>query len=134
MKIQTWRHIRLSALKMALYFPKTTERSSMDMKVKHLIFALLITMASSAHSTETPPPGTYLSDIVIYRPFGFITTVAGTALFVAISPLTALANISPPHDAFEIAAESLIITPAKFTFDRPLGVIFPDEDGEYRRH
>ncbi len=103
------------------------------MKAKYLMLALLLTMSSAVHCDENPP-GTDFCDIVFYRPFGLIATVAGTAIFVAISPLTALADISPPHDAFEIAEESLILTPAKFTFDRPLGVIFPDEDGEYRRH
>lgn len=104
------------------------------MKAKYLIFSLLIAIASPAHCDEAPPHGTYFLDIVLYRPLGLITTIAGAALFAAVSPLTAFANISPPHDAFDIAAETLVITPAKFTFDRPLGVMFPDEDGEYRRH
>ncbi len=104
------------------------------MKAKHLIFALLIAVASPAQCDEIPPHGTYFFDIVLYRPFGLVTTIAGAALFAGISPLTALADISPPHDAFDIAAETLVITPYKFTFERPLGVVFPDEDGEYRRH
>lgn len=105
------------------------------MKAKQIIFALLIASASPVvHCAERPPQGIYFFDIVLYRPLGLIATVAGTALFAATSPLTAFANISPPHNAFDIAAGIMVVAPAKFTFDRPLGVIFPDEDGEYRRH
>jgi hypothetical protein len=104
------------------------------MKTKPIVFALLIACASPVHSHEGVPEGGYFFDIVLYRPLGLIATLAGTALFAATSPLTALAYISPPHDAFDIAADMFIYTPAKFTFDRPLGVITPDEDGEYRRH
>ena len=60
-------------------------------------------------------------DILIYRPVGFAFTVAGAALFVAISPLTAFANIAPPHDAFEKAKDILIMAPASYTFLRPVG-------------
>lgn len=104
------------------------------MKAKQIIFALLIASASPVHAAERPPQGIYFFDIVLYRPLGFIATVAGTALFTATSPLTAVASISPPHDAFKIAAGMMVVAPAKFTFDRPLGVMYPDEDGEYRRH
>jgi hypothetical protein len=104
------------------------------MKTKQIVFALLIACASPAHSHEGISEGTYFADLVFYRPLGLIATLAGTALFAATTPLTALAYISPPHDAFEIAAGMFIYTPAKFAFDRPLGVITPDEDGEYRRH
>lgn len=104
------------------------------MKSKSIIFALLMVCTPLAHSGERVAQALPFFDIVLYRPLGLIATVAGTAVFAATSPLTAFANISPPHDAFEIAAGMLILAPAKFTFDRPLGVIYPDEDGEYRRH
>jgi hypothetical protein len=104
------------------------------MKAKHIIFALLIASASPAHCSEKPSQSTYFFDIVLYRPLGLIATVAGAALFTATSPLTAFASISPPNDAFKIAAGMMVVAPAKFTFDRPLGVMRPDEDGEYRRH
>lgn len=83
---------------------------------------------------DQQPPAVALIDIILYRPLGFIATVTGSAVFVAISPLTAFAAISPPHDAFEKTADLLIMKPAKHTFDRPLDVYYPDYDGEYRRH
>ncbi len=60
-------------------------------------------------------------DIIIYRPVGFAFTVVGAAVFVAISPLTAFANIAPPHDAFEKSKDILIMAPASYTFLRPVG-------------
>jgi hypothetical protein len=88
----------------------------------------------------TPPPGYFppqppmsqlrpfkadpaftLLDILIYRPIGLAATLAGIGLFVGISPLTALASIPRPHDAFPQAFDILINTPGAYTFVRPLG-------------
>ena len=60
-------------------------------------------------------------DLLIFRPLGFATTAAGTALFVAMSPFTALSSIAPPHDAFERVADVFIVVPATYTFLRPMG-------------
>lgn len=103
------------------------------MKTKQILFALLMASAPLAQGSDRIPSSVLFFDIVLYRPLGLVATLAGTAIFAATSPLTAFAAISPPHDAFEIAAGMLVLAPAKFTFDRPLGVIYPDEDGEYRR-
>ncbi|MGJ0493217.1 hypothetical protein [Methylobacter sp.] len=105
------------------------------MKIKILILAIIIfAVMSTAHAEDQQPPAVYLIDVILYRPLGLIATVTGSAVFVAISPLTALAAISPPHDAFEKTANLLIMKPAKYTFDRPMGVYYPDGDGEYRRY
>ncbi|MDD5411953.1 MAG: hypothetical protein PHF31_11165 [Methylobacter sp.] len=106
------------------------------MKIKILILAILMFAMTSPVQAEyqQQPPVVYLVDIILYRPFALVATLAGTAVFVGISPLTALAAISPPHDAFEKTANLLIVQPAKYAFDRPLGVYFSDDDGEYRRH
>jgi len=103
------------------------------MSFKKAIFFLLLVYSFSATAKENPDAGLTIVDIVIHRPLGLIATVAGTAFFVGISPLTAVAAISPPHDSFSRAAAILIVAPAKFTFDRPLGVFNQDSDGEYRR-
>ena len=60
-------------------------------------------------------------DILITRPLGLATTVAGTALFVVFSPFIGLSAIAPPHDAFERAADVFIVVPATYTFLRPVG-------------
>ena len=66
--------------------------------------------------------GFVLADVLVIRPLGFAATIAGSAAFVLISPLTAFANIAPPHDAFEKTANILVKAPANYTFSRPLGV------------
>jgi hypothetical protein len=66
-------------------------------------------------------PAFTLLDILIYRPIGLAATLAGMGLFVGISPLTALASIPRPHDAFPQAFDILVNTPAAYTFARPLG-------------
>ena len=60
-------------------------------------------------------------DILITRPLGLATTVVGTALFVVMSPFTALSAIAPPHDSFERVADVFIVVPATYTFLRPVG-------------
>ncbi len=104
------------------------------MKIKILVLAMMLVMTNAAQAQKEQPPVVALIDIILYRPLGFVATVVGSATFVAISPLTAFAAISPPHDAFEIAADLLIMKPAEYTFERPLGVYYPDDDGKYRRH
>lgn len=102
---------------------------------KILYLTLFLTAVFPANAADSPvPAATLVVDVALSRPVGFIATVTGSALFVAISPLTAFANISPPHDAFQIALKSLILAPANFTFNRPVGVMSsPDKDGIYRR-
>jgi hypothetical protein len=105
------------------------------MKIKILVLAIMMLgMTNIAHAQNEQPPVVALIDVILYRPLGLVATVVGSAAFVAISPLTAFAAISPPHDAFEKTADLLIMKPAKYTFDRPLDVYYPDDDGEYRRH
>jgi hypothetical protein len=66
-------------------------------------------------------PAFTLLDILIYRPIGLAATLAGVGIFLGISPLTALASIPRPHDAFPQAFDILVNTPAAYTFVRPLG-------------
>ena len=62
-------------------------------------------------------------DLLIFRPIGLATTIAGTALFIAMSPITALSSIAPPHDAFARVADVFIVVPATYTFLRPMGKV-----------
>jgi len=52
---------------------------------------------------------------------GLVATVIGTGVYIGISPLTALASIPAPHDAFVKTGKILILSPAAYTFIRPLG-------------
>ena len=71
-------------------------------------------------------------DILIYRPIGLAATLAGTGLFVGLSPLTALASIPRPHNAFEETYKILIRIPGAYTFIRPVGdTSLPSYDARY---
>lgn len=65
--------------------------------------------------------GSVLVDVVIARPLGLVGTIAGAGLFLGLAPLTALASIPEPHDAFGQVGEVLVGAPAAFTFERPVG-------------
>jgi hypothetical protein len=88
-------------------------------------FILLSVMCSSsvAHSqsVEQTDPGFVLLDVLLYRPVGLAVTIIGTGLFIGMSPLTALASIPAPHDAFVKTSKILILAPADYTFVRPVG-------------
>jgi len=104
----------------------------MKFKAKWLVLMLTLLVGSPAYPQA--PQGSEFLDLILYRPLGLAATVAGCGAFVALLPFTAFANISPPHDAFDLTADMLVYKPAGFTFDRPVGVFTPDADGRYRRH
>ena len=65
------------------------------------------------------------ADVFIDMPFrviGMAGTIAGTAFFIGTSPLTALATAFPPHNAIQKSAETFVVEPARWTFQRPVGV------------
>ena len=72
-----------------------------------------------------------LADIILLRPVGVALAAAGTALFVATTPLVAIADIAPPHDAFARAGTIMVLGPAGFAFNRPLGEMNYQRDGVY---
>lgn len=87
------------------------------------VFLLVFSVNASAREVkaEYDPIFAFL-DVVVLRPLGLAGTVVGSAVFVGISPLTALASIAPPHDAFEKMGYMLVMTPYHFTFVRPVGI------------
>lgn len=72
-----------------------------------------------------------LADLILLRPAGLVLTVGGAGLFLAATPLTAMAAIAEPHDAFERVGKILVVAPAAFTFNRPLGEMNYQRDGIY---
>ncbi len=67
------------------------------------------------------PAASLMTDVIIVRPLGLVGTIVGSALFVGLSPLTALANIAPPHNAFNKVGWVLVGMPYAYTFERPVG-------------
>ena len=105
---------------------------------KLISFIILVSITSCStvpHSqnVEEVQPGFVILDVLFYRPVGLIATVIGTAAYIGISPLTALASIPAPHDAFVKTGKILILSPAAYTFIRPLGNRdFPYHMPEYK--
>lgn len=92
------------------------------MKTKPMIFALLLAISSPSFAKMELPLFSAYSDALVYRPIGLVATICGTVGFAVLSPMLAVGSIWPPHDAIGDAAESLMVSPARFTFARPLGV------------
>ncbi len=87
------------------------------------ILVSILSYSTVAHSryVEAVRPDYVMLDVLLVRPAGLVATIIGTGLYIGISPLTALASIPEPHDAFVKTGEVLILSPANYTFVRPLG-------------
>jgi hypothetical protein len=66
------------------------------------------------------------ADIALARPVGTVATVAGFALFLVSSPFSVLGGNTKE------AWETLVVPPATYTFQRPLGH-FEGEKGQDRQ-
>ena len=86
-----------------------------------LIASPLIALAASdieaqLNSNKEPPdPALMIVDLIIVRPLSLVATIGGSAFFIISLPFSALGGNT------EDALESLVKTPASFTFTRPLG-------------
>jgi len=60
-------------------------------------------------------PEAMIVDIVAARPIGLVATITGTLVFLVSLPFSALGGNT------EEAWDSLVVSPAKYTFRRPLG-------------
>jgi hypothetical protein len=92
--------------------------------IKSLLLAFAVSFASPGFAKQQTIKADgydYLIDVFL-RPLGFVEIIAGTATFVVLSPLAAIASIPAPKDhAFVELADTLIVKPVKFTFVRPVG-------------
>ena len=62
-----------------------------------------------------PDPAAMAVDLIVVRPLGLVATLGGSVVFLVSLPFSALGGNS------EDAMESLVVSPATFTFKRPLG-------------
>ena len=60
-------------------------------------------------------PGVMLVDLVLARPAGLVATIAGSVIFVVALPFSLLG------DNTDETWESLVVSPAQYTFKRPIG-------------
>ncbi|MDD5265898.1 MAG: hypothetical protein PHO08_02055 [Methylococcales bacterium] len=101
------------------------------MKLRKLfVFALLAALAAPgfADRPKVESDGYDVMLDMILRPVGIAATLIGAGIFVGTSPLTGLASIPAPHDAFEKLGNTIICKPFKWTFMRPSGDYRYDED------
>ena len=104
-------------------------------KSKLLVLALfsVLTMPSFADShVDEPDSYDYMAEIIA-RPWGLVTTMVGTTLYIGVSPITALFMIPKPHDSFERLADNMVYTPFKWTFKRPIGDFADKEESSARQ-
>jgi hypothetical protein len=82
---------------------------------------------SSRADTYENKAGKVAADVLVWRPAGLILTIGGGALFVIALPISAIAG------GTKKTAHTLVVTPYKFTFERPVGTDlrdYVDENGE----
>lgn len=82
-----------------------------------LVVALFTASAPVAHAWEDGSFEAVAADIVVVRPFSFVATVLGSALFVVSLPVAAISGSTSE------TAEALVYTPGRMTFTRPLGEV-----------
>jgi hypothetical protein len=90
------------------------------MKTKLLItvicvLALLVSTSTPAFASGDTDATAVAVDVTLARPFSFALTIVGSVLFVVSLPVAATSGCVGK------AAKTLVATPAKDTFTRPLG-------------
>ncbi len=71
--------------------------------------------ASSTDEDDQVTAGKMVADALLVRPLGIVALIAGTAVFIVSLPFSALGGNT------DEAYEHMMVKPAKFTFQRPLG-------------
>ena len=80
-----------------------------------------VSLASTEEQGHQGPSGeAIVFDLVLGRPLGLVTLVAGTAIFIVGLPFTL------PTGSVGVAADKLIADPFRFTFIRPVGELPED--------
>ncbi|MFQ5486459.1 MAG: hypothetical protein ACE5DO_14155 [Desulfobacterales bacterium] len=72
-------------------------------------------LAQDRWQDEDVSAGKMIADVLVARPLGLIATALGIAVFVISLPFSAAGGNT------EAAYQKLILKPAKYTFQRPLG-------------
>jgi hypothetical protein len=97
--------------------------------LKSFAFVLFAALAAPgfADNHQVESDGYDVMMDMILRPVGIAATIIGAGVYIGASPLTAIATIPKPHDAFEKLADTIVCKPFKWTFLRPSGDYRYDE-------
>lgn len=96
--------------------------------ISSVAFATFLVVSTTALAEENSPAQSdnydatglaMAADFVIARPLGLVTTLVGSAIFLAALPFEAMSGTVTD------AASYLVEEPAKYTFTRPLGQLEP---------
>lgn len=95
----------------------------MHSRLRRLLAVMAISLVTALPAmAEEPMPadrrgGDMAFDLVLARPIGLLSVVAGSVLFVVSLPFTI------PSGSMDAAADELVKKPIEFTFKRPLGQV-----------
>jgi hypothetical protein len=78
-------------------------------------FSVLTATGGTSPKEKPSSPETMAVDLILLRPLGLVATATGILVFVVALPFSALGG------NIQEALDSLVITPAEYTFLRPLG-------------
>lgn len=96
---------------------KLAKQSMVFFLIAALVFIPFTTtaLAESKTVTQENSAGAMTVDLLLVRPVGIVSCVLGSAVFVVALPFSLLGGNTGE------SAKKLIVEPAKFTFNRPLG-------------
>jgi len=79
------------------------------------VTALLLGSASTSFASEDDGAVEVMADTIVVRPCCFVATLIGSVFFVLSLPVATMSK------SVKKTARTLVVTPAKATFTRPLG-------------
>jgi hypothetical protein len=79
------------------------------------VIALMMASSPLLVQSASPSGSEMFVDLVVTRPLGLLSVVAGSAAFVLALPFTI------PSGSVNRSAEELVGKPIRYTFNRPLG-------------
>lgn len=77
-----------------------------------------IFLAATTPNTSAFDDGSFeavAADALVVRPFSFVATIVGSAIFIIALPVAAISNSTSQ------TAEALVLKPGRATFTRPMG-------------
>lgn len=80
-----------------------------------LPFAALAASIDAYEKEAKTSPEVMSADLILVRPLGLVATVCGSVVFLVSSPFSAMGG------NIEEAWDRLVVKPATYTFQRPLG-------------